>query len=207
VALFCVTYDTGYDLYVQIKPRNLTTIWNGSSFVTYSVGDWGTYDIALTESTPGAYYGTWPAAMSEGYYDIFVYSGATPASTDVLIGSGTEYNGTTTQPTPPVYGDAWIVTRPSVADKPLDTLYILEGTSEILALDYRNFREIRNGETCSAVVFDAVTGLTIEDEGAAESVAYATFSGDAGTYEVTATVNFSGGSQIYTKRRLVINAV
>lgn len=191
-----------------MSPSGLITWWNGTAFETYESDNWSTYDIALTEGPPGIYSGEWPTGLSTGYYDLFLYEyiGGT-AATDRLVGSGTEYNGTTTQPTPPVYGDAWIVTRPSVADKPLDTLYILEGTSEILALDYRNFREIRNGETCSAVVFDAVTGLTIEDEGAAESVAYATFSGDAGTYEVTATVNFSGGSQIYTKRRLVINAV
>lgn len=203
-----MTYNSGLNLYCQIKPHNLTTVWNGSAFVAYDVGDWTDYVITLTESTPGAYYGTWPTGFATGYYDIFVYHGATPASSDLLVGSGDEYFAAIDPaPTLPIYGDAWKITRPQVEDKPLDTLYITEDTEQVLAFDYSNFREIKNGATVSSASFTPVAGLTISGVESGESVAMATFTGGAGSYEIICNASLSNGAFIKTKRRLIINAV
>jgi len=205
VALFCVTYDSGYDLYVQIKPHNLQTVWNGTAFVTYDVNDWSDYAIILTESTPGVYYGTWPAGISAGYYDLFVYIGLTPASTDSFAGSGTEYNGTTSTPSVPVYAANWTLKTPETADDTTETLYAAEGDVLPLAVDCGKLLQVVNGETVSTASFTTTTGVTIGTETAAGSLAVADFTTTtAGTYTITIAITLSGGSVINTTRTLVV---
>jgi len=198
VALFCVTYDSGYDLYVQIKPHNLETVWDGTAFVTYDVNDWADYAVTLAESTPGVYYGTWPTSFAAGYYDIFVYSGATPVSTDSFIGSGTEYTpATTTAPTLPNYSAAWYAKTPFNPNVSVGTLTIASGANEYLGWDFSNYPQIERGETLSSFSITCASA-TITGTTSGGAVGLARFSGAAlsavATVSVTAT--FSGGDAV-----------
>jgi len=207
MALFCVTFNTGYNLYVQIKPHNLTTVWNGTAFVTYDVGDWSDYAVTLTESTPGAYYGTWPTGLSSGYYDLFVYIGATPASTDSFLGSGTEYGGATTSATIPEFGGRWLVRSADEDDNEDETLYLNNGDERYLAFDFQACREVQKGVTVSSASITSTVGVTISDVTCSGRYAVALFTGDAsGTaYVVNIVANLSNGTQLDKNRKLLIS--
>ncbi len=65
-------------------------IYNGSTFETPAAASWGNYDITLAEqSTTGIYLGTFPV-IAAGIYGISarVRAGASPATTDAVVGSG-----------------------------------------------------------------------------------------------------------------------
>lgn len=97
-----VTYDASKTVYVLIFDRT-GQVWNGSSFVAYSTGDYTSYDVALTElgTASGIYTGTFPAAIVAGVYSILAknQAGGTPAQTDAVIAVGDyQWNGTVTLP-------------------------------------------------------------------------------------------------------------
>jgi len=207
VALFCVTYNSGLNLYCQIKPHNLTTVWNGEAFVAYDVGDWADYVVTLTESTPGAYYGTWPTGFATGYYDIFVYHGATPASTDPLIGSGTEYGGTSTSSTIPEFGGRWLIRSADEDDNEDETLYLNNGDERYLAFDFQTCREIQKGVTVSNASITSTAGVTISGIVCSGRYAVALFTGSANAtaYVVNIIANLSNGTQLEKNRKLLIS--
>lgn len=83
-------YTTGNTLYAIIANDSLQ-IWKSTAFdETPTTGEWGDYDIALTEDTVllGVYYADWPASLTAaGRYRIRIYSGASPAYTDAVVAS------------------------------------------------------------------------------------------------------------------------
>lgn len=78
---------TGWTVYTQIR-NAAGAIWNGTAFVTYSVGDWASYATATPETpaASGTYVCQFPAAPA-GYYTwtLFKQVAGTPASTDPSI--------------------------------------------------------------------------------------------------------------------------
>tara|TARA_R100000808_G_scaffold7070_1_gene20777 strand:- start:2596 stop:3258 length:663 start_codon:yes stop_codon:yes gene_type:complete len=81
---------TGQTLYGVVRSF-ANTVWNGSSFESYASGNWGNYDIALTEQgSSSVYVGTFPGSISAGSYHVTVYrqAGGSVAETDPVIGSG-----------------------------------------------------------------------------------------------------------------------
>ncbi len=80
---------TGMTLYFHIRIA-AGTIWNGSSFEAYASGNWGTYDVSMTEQGASrVYLGAFPA-LAAGVYAVTAYeqTGGSPAETDTPIGGG-----------------------------------------------------------------------------------------------------------------------
>lgn len=82
-------YGSGATLYAHVRQGTDGQVWNGSAFESYNSANWGNYDIALTEDASSGYYkATFPATISSGMYDIYVYeqSGGSPATSDASGG-------------------------------------------------------------------------------------------------------------------------
>lgn len=76
-------------LYGHIRKASDGTIWNGSSFESYSSSNWANYDVAMTEDSSSGYYkATFPATIAAGFYDIAVYeqAGGSPTTGDAAGG-------------------------------------------------------------------------------------------------------------------------
>ena len=81
---------TGLTLYAHVRTY-AATIWNGSSFESYTSGNWADYDVAMTEQgSSQVYVGTFPGSISAGIYQVTVHrqAGGSVAETDLVIGSG-----------------------------------------------------------------------------------------------------------------------
>lgn len=199
---------TGNTLYAFLRPGGGTTIWNGSAFVTYAVGDWSTYDIAMTEqASSGSYFGTWPSDINAAWYLFTIYRRmtGTPLSTDPMVGSGYLYYepGDTPVPGDTVFSGRWFAHAAAESDLVSGTLYKRAGdTTMTFAMCCCNLPEIAAGETIAAAAWatsDPV-GLTIANADTDDTNAWAEFSaGTAGvTYTVTVSITLSGGA-IYVR--------
>jgi len=97
MAIIRVFYQSNYTVYATIRDR-AGAIWNGSSFEGFSSGNWGNYDIQLTEDgTSGYYKGVFPAAIPAGYYDLLFYrqAGGSPSMSDPKLNTGSlRFDGT-----------------------------------------------------------------------------------------------------------------
>ncbi len=83
---------TAKTLYAVIH-NAASQVWNGSTFETLTVANWGNYDVALTETPASSYYylADFPAGIAmAGDYEVVVYEqiGASPAITDTLLADG-----------------------------------------------------------------------------------------------------------------------
>jgi len=89
-------YSTGCTLYFLVT-NSAGEYYNGSTFESYTAGNYGDYDIALTEDgATGVYRGTFPA-IAAGIYDVLikVQGGGSPAASDIVLGaSSVSWNGT-----------------------------------------------------------------------------------------------------------------
>lgn len=78
---------TGWTVYTQIQTA-AGLFWNGTAYVTYSVGDWASYATATPETgSTGTYVCQFPTSSPAGFYawTMFRQIGATPASTDPAV--------------------------------------------------------------------------------------------------------------------------
>lgn len=75
--------------------RNISgQVYNGSTFESFTSGNYSTYDIPMTEQgSTGFYSGTFPGTISAGYYYITIHnqSGGSPADGDEVIGQSEIY--------------------------------------------------------------------------------------------------------------------
>lgn len=104
-------YTSGKTVYAVILSA-VGQAWNGTTFEAPLAADWATYAVAATEqSTTGLYEATMPAGVSTaGLYSVLFYqrAGASPATTDTVIGKGLiEWSGTTEIPRSAVPGNVW----------------------------------------------------------------------------------------------------
>ena len=96
---------TGQTLYFRILGSG-SAVWSTSGgtggFEAYNSLDWADYAVSLTEQGSTAIYqGNFPAAVPAGVFDIDARRqiGASPATTDVTVATGSEeWNGTKTVP-------------------------------------------------------------------------------------------------------------
>lgn len=89
--------SSGLTVYAQVL-NGSGQVWNGTTFETYTAGNWGDYDIALTEQgSSGRYIGNFPSGITTaGDYEFYAYRqlGASPAQSDVAVGVGkVEWSG------------------------------------------------------------------------------------------------------------------
>jgi hypothetical protein len=89
-----LAYPTGANLYTQVvAPDN--TVWNGSAYVSFVVASWSTYATSTPETpaSSGVYMCQFPIASPAGNYKwrMYLRAGASPASTDVVVGTGQSY--------------------------------------------------------------------------------------------------------------------
>ena len=75
------------------------SIWNGTTFETYTAANYANYDIAMTEQgNSGVYVADFPTAITTGgSYEYFVHkqAGASPAEGDTIINTGkVDWSGT-----------------------------------------------------------------------------------------------------------------
>ncbi len=95
-----ISYNgVGATLYVIIRKSSSQTVWNGSTMVTFSAVDLGTYDLPMTDSGGDFYTLTVPSALPADTYRFFYYlqSGGSPAATDLLLATEEAvWNGTST---------------------------------------------------------------------------------------------------------------
>jgi len=80
---------SGATLYFQVWDSS-GDVWNGSAFESYTEGNWGNYDIALSrQGTSAIYVGAFPS-LDAGRYSVlsFEQAGGSPAATDSVIASG-----------------------------------------------------------------------------------------------------------------------
>lgn len=73
--------------------------WNGSSFESYSAGNYSTYDVAMTEQgNSGLYVADFPSGItSSGTYEYYVHrqAGGSPAEGDLIVNTGkVDWTGT-----------------------------------------------------------------------------------------------------------------
>lgn len=76
---------TGNTAYAHLF-NSTTQRWNGTAFETFSVVNYSTYDISLTEDgSTGIYVADMPASVPAGVYDavLFLQDGASPANGDL----------------------------------------------------------------------------------------------------------------------------
>lgn len=89
---------SGLTLYAVLI-NSVGQFWNTSgtpAFETYNVANWTDYDIILTETGAGIYFGDMPAVASGNYsYVVYEQAGVIPATTDTLKGTGSiSWDGT-----------------------------------------------------------------------------------------------------------------
>lgn len=101
--LRAITGRPGRTCYFLIFDRT-SQVWNGSSFVAYSTGDYANYDIPATEvgTSLGMYKANFPSTITAGVYDVVLkeQSGGSPAEGDTLIAvqDALQWSGTVTLP-------------------------------------------------------------------------------------------------------------
>jgi hypothetical protein len=83
-------YPPGGTVYTRIFTPAAGTVWQTttSTFVTWVDGNVANYDVTLTAAGGGYYYGTFPAGIATGVYDVGLYlqAGGSPATTDAYLG-------------------------------------------------------------------------------------------------------------------------
>lgn len=99
MAIFFTSGESGLTVYAFIRKSTDGTIWNGTTFESYSAANWGNYDVAMTEQTSSGFYsGTFPAGITDDdFYHITTYyqSGGSPAAGDTVIGQDSyKFDGT-----------------------------------------------------------------------------------------------------------------
>lgn len=92
-------YPTGKTLYTQIEAP-AGTVWNGTAYATFTVASWTTFASATPETpaSSGRYVCQFPTSSAPGSYSWATYlqAGASAASTDVCVGTGSGvWDGTT----------------------------------------------------------------------------------------------------------------
>lgn len=92
--------NTGLTLYAHILNVSGQR-WNGTTFETYSAGNYANYAVSMAEQgASGAYFATFPALIiTSGIYEYLVYlqGGGAPAEGDQVIGTGkVDWSGTIT---------------------------------------------------------------------------------------------------------------
>lgn len=91
-------YSGSNTIYAIIRQISDSTVWNGTSFVTWVNGNITTYDIPLTDRGGDLYSADFPTTITTGIeYRVSYYEqlGATPAITDTFLSSEEGYwNGT-----------------------------------------------------------------------------------------------------------------
>lgn len=139
---------TGKTLYAVLL-NAVGTVWNGSTFEAVSAVNWANYDIALVEVTAGLYRANMPAVVA-GSYSAAIYQriGATPATTDTLVGIGhIEWDGTAIMPL-------------STLDTNIDSILADTGTDGVLISSGTGAKQI--SLSSGAVLLQATqTGVTI----------------------------------------------
>ena len=82
---------TGQTVYAHII-NSQAKLWNGSTFETYTGGNYSAYTVTMTEQgTSGVYVGNFPTSIvSSDNYQLIYYtqSGGSPATGDVIVSSG-----------------------------------------------------------------------------------------------------------------------
>lgn len=81
--------QSGLSAYVFLRNES-GQIYNGSTFESYNVSNWATYDLALTEQTSSGYYTVSFPSLSAGRYHVTIHAqiGGSPAAGDDVIGQG-----------------------------------------------------------------------------------------------------------------------
>ena len=82
---------TGFTVYALIT-NGAGQFWNGSSFEAYVAGNYGNYDVSMTEQgASGLYFADFPTGItSSGTYEFFVKRalGGSPAQGDPTVNTG-----------------------------------------------------------------------------------------------------------------------
>lgn len=81
--------NSGDTLYAQVESV-LGQVWNGTGFESPVHGNWGNYDIAMTEqaTSTGIFLASMPAAVAGAYsFIVRKQSGGSPAVGDIVLGS------------------------------------------------------------------------------------------------------------------------
>lgn len=89
---------TNLTVYVQIRSRLNSMIWNGSAFEVYSSADIANYATLLSEEgAAGSYVGNFPTAIAQGSYGLVARQrvGGVVAESDPIVATGNlDWTGT-----------------------------------------------------------------------------------------------------------------
>ena len=86
--------NSGDTLYAHVE-NMLGQLWNGSAFEAPVHGNWGDYDIAMTEqaTSTGIFRGNMPAAAAGAYcFIVRKQAGGSPAVSDIVLGSSPSFD-------------------------------------------------------------------------------------------------------------------
>lgn len=155
-------------------------IWNGSSFVTYSIGSWATYVVSLSENSgSGHYTATFPAGITTaGRYHITVYQmeTASPTILDPVVGVfDIDWNGSSIEQGVGSVFKNQTLTELSIGIPPSSPT--IEQALMLLYMALRNKQVTTTSETKlyndagsvltkAVLTYDGVTTLTREEFGA-----------------------------------------
>lgn len=84
--------DSGNTVYAMLE-NTVGQVWNGSTFEAPASGNWGNYDIPMTEAatSTGIFRADMPGASAGTYsYTIRLQAGGSPAVTDAVLGGTTQ---------------------------------------------------------------------------------------------------------------------
>lgn len=119
-----IVYQGTANLYAVIRDRaDLTQVWNGTVFETWSDVNVATYDVALAAQGGDVYAADFPGDIDPGNYRVLYYkrAGGTPATSDLLLTTDELYwNGTSA--TEPVDGYVGRYTTEAAVEQYLGTL-------------------------------------------------------------------------------------
>lgn len=82
-------YLSGKTIYFLLR-SSVGTIWNGAALASYLSANYSQYPITATEQGSSGYYVANMPAVAAGFYNILakVQAGASPAETDITVGTG-----------------------------------------------------------------------------------------------------------------------
>jgi hypothetical protein len=101
-----VVHNASANIYAILRKAADDTVWNGSSFVTWSDANITSYAITLTSRGGDLFTADFPSGVSAGSYSVYYYkrAGVNPATTDDFLGGRELYwNGDAVTSSPGTY--------------------------------------------------------------------------------------------------------
>jgi hypothetical protein len=188
-----INYPTGATLYALLFDAT-GQVWNGSAFAAPGSAAWTDYDIAMTEvaTATGLYRGSMPAAAAGSYsFVVRKQAGASPAVSDIAVGSGEiRWTGTAEETVPPAVNVTYLAGQ----SEPLDNLVLALGHTDGIVAHPQGLRDALKLAPTAGTPADGSVDDHLDDLAAALAAATSTLTVvsavDGGVINIYQAVSF-----------------